>query len=123
MTASQSAIDKINVRPQQRECLNVFKWIILFSVVVLPFFSSAQDIDAKSPKPDKKATKQQHKAEKKKEQKKIQQENSEAQNLKESERLQTKEVRKRMKKSRRKADAFNNHRREFFLKRWFRKKH
>ncbi len=34
--------------------------------------------------------------------------------------LQTKETRKRMKETRRKADMSNGHKREFFLKRWFR---
>lgn len=37
-------------------------------------------------------------------------------------RLQTKTVRKRMKSSRRKATRYNNNEREFFLKRWFKKK-
>jgi hypothetical protein len=37
-------------------------------------------------------------------------------------RLQTKKVRKRMKESRQHANRNNDNRREFFLKRWFRKK-
>ncbi|MCC6370914.1 MAG: hypothetical protein IT236_07920 [Bacteroidia bacterium] len=37
-------------------------------------------------------------------------------------RLQTKTVRKRMKKSRKSATRYNNNSREFFLVRWFRKK-
>jgi hypothetical protein len=37
-------------------------------------------------------------------------------------RLQTKKVRKRMKQSKNKARLNNEHKREFFLKRWFQKK-
>lgn len=38
-------------------------------------------------------------------------------------RLQTKQVRKRMKNSRKKAVRNNENKREFFIRRWFRKKH
>lgn len=103
--------------------MNLRRKIFLLLLVAMPVFSLAQDLNSKSPQPDKSSTKQQKKAEKKKEQRRIQQENSEANNLKNAEKLQTKEVRKRMKKSRKKADDWNAHRREFFLKRWFRKKH
>jgi len=37
-------------------------------------------------------------------------------------RLQTKQVRKRMKSSRKNATRYNNNEREFFIKRWFKKK-
>ncbi len=37
-------------------------------------------------------------------------------------RLQTKDVRKRMKASRRKAQRYHDNKREFFLKRWFTKR-
>lgn len=37
-------------------------------------------------------------------------------------RLQTKQVRKRMKKSKKRATLNNENKREFFLKRWFKKK-
>lgn len=36
-------------------------------------------------------------------------------------RLQTKQVRKRMKSSRKNATRYNNNEREFFVKRWFKK--
>lgn len=38
-------------------------------------------------------------------------------------RLQTKKVNKRMKKNKKKSERVNENKREFFLKRWFRKKH
>ena len=103
--------------------MSIRRKLFLLLIAALPFLSSAQDVNSNSPKPNKGSTRMQKKAEKKKEKQKIQQENSEAQNLKHAEKLQTKEVRKRMKKSRKKADNWNSHRREFFLKRWFRKKH
>ncbi len=96
--------------------------LVVLLIALLPLFATAQDINARSPQPNKKATSQQQKAEKKKERQRIKMENAEAQNLKHAEKLQTREVRKRMKKSRKKADAWNAHRKEFFLKRWFRKK-
>ncbi|MEO8085331.1 MAG: hypothetical protein ABI763_00850 [Bacteroidota bacterium] len=42
---------------------------------------------------------------------------------KQHEKIQTREVRKRMKKSKHTAATNNAHKREFFLKRWFQKKH
>ena len=43
--------------------------------------------------------------------------------IKKYQKIQTKEVRKRMKKSKRKANRINENKREFFLTRWFRPKH
>jgi len=86
------------------------KKYLVWLIAALPLFSSAQDIDARSPQPNKQAGKQQQKAVKKKEDQKIKKEKSEAQNLKHSQQIQTKEVRKRMKKNRKKADAWNSHR-------------
>jgi hypothetical protein len=95
--------------------------LILLLIVLLPLFSTGQDVNARSPQPDKKTTRLQQKAEKKKEERKVKQENSEAQNLKHAEKIQTKEVRKRMKKSRKKADDWNTHHDSWF-KSLFRKK-
>lgn len=102
--------------------MTMYRWLLMVCFITIPFFSSAQDLDAKSPKEDKQVTRQQHKAEKKKEKKTANFEKSEAENLKHSEKMQTKEVRKRMKKSRKKADAFNNHGKDSFFKSLFRKK-
>ena len=99
------------------------RWILLIGFVAIPYSSSAQDLDAKSPKQDKQVTKQQRKAERKKEQNKAHIEKSAKQNLKHSEQLQSKEIRKRMKKSRKKADAFNNPQGGSFFKKLFNKKH
>ena len=98
------------------------KWILLIGLVAISYSSSAQDLDAKSPKQDKQGTRQQQKAEKKKEKNKAQIEKSTEQNIKHSQQLQSKEVRKRMKKSRKKADAFNNPRGGSFFKKLFKKK-
>ena len=47
----------------------------------------------------------------------------EQKNIKEHhKRIQTKETRKRMRESKRKSTLINEHKREFFLKRWFKKK-
>jgi hypothetical protein len=67
------------------------------------------------------------KSKKKLEEKKEAKEKSSAKVIQEGEnfhmKIQTKETRKRMKESRKKADMLNANAREPFYKRWFRKKH
>ena len=82
----------------------------------------AQDINAHSPKPAP-VSRQQKAADKKKlkQQLKIQEEIELGQ--KSHLKLQEKNTRKMMKKSQRSAKRWNENRGEFFLKRWFTKKH
>ena len=82
--------------------------------MLLPVFALAQD----SPK----ATKAQKKAEVKKEQQKMNEKKAEIEGRKMHQAIQTKEVRKRMKKSKKEADRWNTGRRKFFIARWFEKK-
>jgi hypothetical protein len=80
-----------------------------------------KDVNPHSPTA-KPSARQQKKADKKKlEQKKLGEKAIEI-GKKRHEKLQTKEVRKRMRQSKRKASLNNAHQQEFFLKRWFRKK-
>lgn len=69
--------------------------------------------------PSSKAQKKQQKAQRAREK---QQEKARKEALKEHMKHQTPEVRKRMKKDAKEANLNNEHKREFFLKRWFSKK-
>ena len=93
--------------------MKVFRKILLL-LLVLPAFALAQD----SPK----ATKAQKKAEAKKEQRLMNEKKAEIEGRKMHKAIQTKEVRKRMKKSKKEADRWNTGRRKFFIARWFEKK-
>jgi len=73
----------------------------------IPVFSSGQDVDSHSPKNNDPITKQQRSAEKKKAKRAANAEKAERQFQKDNMKLQTKEVRKRMKKNRKKADKWN----------------
>jgi len=116
---------KLQTMGKENYSMNRVRWsryLLLMLIFSLPLLASAQDINAKSPEQDKHSTKQQTRAEKKKEQQRIRAENSESENIRHAQQIQTKEVRKRMKKSRKEADQWNAHHKEFFLWRWFRKK-
>jgi Ni/Co efflux regulator RcnB len=92
-------------------------WIkIAALMIILPLFALAQDSD--SPK----ATKGQKKAEAKKEQRLMNEKKAEIEGRKMHKAIQTKEVRKRMKKSAKEANRWNTGNRKFFLVRWFEKK-
>ena len=99
------------------------KWLLVFFIFAMPLVANAQDLDARSPKPDKSSTKLQKKAEKKKEDRKAKEVKSDKQNLKHSMNLQSRETKKRMKKSKKKANSWNaNERKGGIFKRWFGKK-
>ena len=99
------------------------KWLLMFFIFAMPLVANAQDINSRSPRQDKSSTKQQKKAEKKKEGRRIHAELSEKQNLKHAMDIQTKAVKKRMKRSQKKANSWNaNHTKGGFLRRWFGKK-
>lgn len=83
---------------------------------MLPVFTLAQESD--SPK----ATKAQKKADAKKQERLMNEQKAEIEGRKMHKAIQTKEVRKRMKKSKKEADRWNTGRRKFFLVRWFEKK-
>jgi hypothetical protein len=98
--------------------------IFLFSCLVFAFFSlSAQDKKSgpkeKTFKPDLKSNKQLRKEAREK--KRIERAEKKA-IRKHHHRIQTKQVRKRMKSSRKAATRHNEHRREFFIKRWLKKR-
>lgn len=88
----------------------------------MSFSLKAQDINAHSPKPIA-GSHQQRDADKKKikQQKKIEKNTEKArkQHLK----LQSKNTKKMMRKSNHSSKRWNENKKEFFLKRWFRKKH
>src|SRR5215470_8786073 len=90
---------------------------ILFLLIVLPAFVLAQESDS-SPK----ATKAQKKAEAKKQEQLSNEKKAEIEGKKMHKAIQTKEVRKRMKKSEKEANRWNTGRRKFFIARWFEKK-
>ena len=80
-----------------------------------------KDVNARSPNPGA-MSKQEKKATKKKVKQKELLEKAIVKGRKRHEKIQTKDVRKRMKKSKRKAAINNAHKKDFFLKRWFEKK-
>ena len=92
--------------------------IILFLSISAVYGQDTKDVNARAPVPRSSNAKQK-KAEKKKEDQKKLKEKAIDKGRKRHEKLQTKDVRKRMKKSKRKAAANNAHQKEFFLKRWF----
>jgi hypothetical protein len=81
-----------------------------------------KDINSRAPNP-KSMSRNERKAQEKKVKQKQLVDKAIDKGRKRHEKLQTKEVRKRMKKSKQTAAANNAHKREFFLKRWFTKKH
>lgn len=96
--------------------------VFLSGILLAPHISFGQDIDARSPKPNS-GSSQQVKADKKK----LKQQKMAAKGIekgkKRHEKLQTKNTKKMMKKSKKKSKQWNENKKEFFLKRWFRKKH
>ena len=94
---------------------------LLLLLLMFPISSFAQDINAHSPKPQK-MTGVEKKAEKLKQKQQHDIAKAEAKGRKQQIKLQTKEVRKRMKKNKHIAKLHNENKKEFFLVRWFRKK-
>src|SRR5205809_408613 len=89
--------------------------IIIFLSISGVYGQDTKDVNARSPVPKSSHGKQQ-KAEKKKEDQAKMKEKAIDVGRKRHEKLQTKEVRKRMKKSKKKAAQNNAHQKEFFLK-------
>ena len=100
----------------------MLKSFILVFFLFFSFITYGQEIgtNARSPKPapmsklEKEAVKK-----KQKKQKKIEKADEKAR--KDHLKIQTKDVRKRMKKSRKEGNRVNANKQEFFMKRWFRK--
>ncbi len=98
----------VNRTIAMKNAMKRFHRVFLFSALAfLPVVTSAQDLDARSPKQNDPITKQQKAAEKKKGKRVAKQEKADKDALKQSMKLQTKETRKRMKKNKRKADKWN----------------
>jgi hypothetical protein len=100
------------------------KKYILFLFFVIPFYALSQnvpDVNAHSPKPEKES-KVEKQARVKKEKRKANEEKAYKEFRKQNMKMQTKDVRKRMRQNRHKAKLINEKKREFFLVRWFRKK-
>ncbi|HLG36043.1 MAG TPA: hypothetical protein VI757_14270 [Bacteroidia bacterium] len=88
--------------------------IIVLVLMLLPVFAMAQEST--------KATKAQKKAESKKKEQVMNERKAEIEGRKQHSAIQTKEVRKRMKKSKKEANRWNKGKRKFFIARWFEKK-
>lgn len=86
----------------------------MLALMLLPVFALAQE----SPK----ATKAQKRAESKKKEQAMNEKKAEIEGRKMHSAIQTKEVRKRMKKSKKEANRWNKGKRKFFIARWFEKK-
>jgi len=93
--------------------------LIVFLSITEVYAQDTKDVNARSPVPVEAGGKRQKKAEKKKDDQKKLKEKAIDKGRKRHEKLQTKDVRKRMKKTKRKAAANHAHQKEFFLKRWF----
>ncbi|MBL7891078.1 MAG: hypothetical protein JNL63_00500 [Bacteroidia bacterium] len=101
----------------------IFKHIVLLSLFFLPLLAFSQEAAKTDKEQQPKTTRAQRKEAKKMWKEKRRNERAEKKKIKEHhKRIQTKEVRKRMKKDRKTAIRNNEHKREFFLKRWFSKK-
>jgi hypothetical protein len=90
--------------------------------VMFTFTVSAQDIDAHSPKPGGGSV-QQRKADKKKEEQKKKSEKAVEKGKKRHMKIQAKNTKKMMKKSKHKSEQWNNNKGDSFFQRLFRKKH
>jgi hypothetical protein len=97
-------------------------WSALLLWIVASVPVHAQDLDARSPKKSVSHGKQ-RKAEKVKEKQAKKLEKAIKIGKKRHMKLQKKNTKKMMRKSRHQSANFNHDRKEFFLKRWFRKKH
>ena len=88
----------------------------------MPKIGHTQDVDARSPHVNG-GSSQQQKANKKKDDKKKLTEKAIEKGRKRHLKFQTKNTKKMMKKSKHSSSNWNANKREFFLKRWFTKKH
>jgi len=100
------------------------KKYILFLFFLIPFCALSQnvpDVNAHSPKPEGNS-KVEKAARKKKEKQKANEEKAYKEFRKQNYKMQTKDVKKRMRQNKHKAKLVNEKKKEFFLTRWFRKK-
>lgn len=93
---------------------NILKLILVLAITLLPVLALAQE--------NPKATKGQKKAETKKKEQVMNEKKAEIEGRKMHSAIQAKEVRKRMKKSKKEANRWNKGKRKFFIARWFEKK-
>jgi nitrate/TMAO reductase-like tetraheme cytochrome c subunit len=84
-----------------------YKKILFLIIASSPVVAAAQDLDAHSPHQNDPISKQQRSAEKKKEGRKVNAEKAEKKFQKHNLDMQDKEVRKRIKKNKKKADKWN----------------
>jgi hypothetical protein len=98
----------------------IFSLLILVVLLSIPgvYGQGTKDVDARSPTPKAAKGKAKEAEKKKVEQKKLSEKAIDV-GRKRHEKLQEREVRHRMKKSKRLAAANNAHKKDFFLKRWF----
>ena len=106
--------------------LSVFKKKLFIIIALFLFIINspvkAQDINARSPKPSS-GSHQQQVADKKKLKQQQQIAKNTEKGVKRHLKLQTKNTRKMIKKSKKSSKYWNDNKKEFFLKRWFRKNH
>jgi len=100
----------------------IFIGLFVIGLFFLPVISNAQDVDARSPKPNS-GSSQQVKADKKKEKQKKEAAKGIEKGKKRHEKLQAKNTKKMMKKSKRKSKRYNEGKGDPFFKRLFTKKH
>lgn len=101
---------------------NTFFIFMTLILIIVNFPLQAQDINARSPKPSA-GSHQQQVADKKKLKQQQQIAKNTEKGVKRHLKLQTKNTRKMIKKSKRSSKHWNDNKKEFFLKRWFRKNH
>ena len=99
----------------------LYKLIPLF-FMLLSFSVKSQDVDARSPKTSG-GSRQQQVAEKKKAKQQIKIQKGVEKGKERHLKLQAKNTKKMIKKSKRSSKRWNENKKEFFLKRWFTKKH
>ena len=101
---------------------NTFFIFMTLILIVIKIPAQAQDINARSPKPSA-GSHQQQVADKKKLKQQQQSVKNTEKGVNRHLKLQTKNTRKMIKKSKRSSKHWNDNKKEFFLKRWFRKNH
>lgn len=109
-------IKGVNMRKAACSFAFVFFFMLSFAKA-----QDTKDVNARSPDPAA-MSRMEKKAQKKKVKQKQLEEKAIEIGRKRHEKIQTRDVRKRMKKSKHTASANNTHKREFFLKRWFQPK-
>lgn len=103
----------------------VLPFILTFGLMITSAWAQdpdTKDVNARSPNP-KAMSRNEKQAQKKKVKQRELKEKAIEKGRKRHQKIQTSDVRKRMKKSKHTASMNNSHRKEFFLKRWFQKKH